>query len=124
MRRQCDRPPAADSATSGYVDVGLRVHRLKYGRWKVRIGGWDILVTASPFRVRAFEDRCPHQGLSLECGAISGGRITCPHHGRHFDLRDGRPLPSRGDPLAVGHPLRVFSVIRKGARLLVRLPQP
>lgn len=123
MRRQCDGPATTNPATSGYVDVGLRVHRLKYGRWKVRIGGWDILVIVSPLRVWAFEDRCPHRGLSLERGAISDGKITCPHHGRHFDLRDGRSLPSRNDPLAVGNPLRVLSVIRKGARLLVRLPQ-
>lgn len=118
MRRHRDGPPPSE-----YVDVGLRLRRLQCGRWKVRIDGRDVLVSASPFRVWAFEDRCPHRGLPLDDGVVRGRTLTCPFHGRTFDLRDGHPLPSRGDPLAVGNPLTVLSVIRKGARLLVRLPR-
>lgn len=106
-----------------YVDVGLRRRLLRRGRWKVRIAGHDVLVLASLFRVWAVEDSCPHQGRSLAGCAIRGTALTCPFHGRTFDLRDGHPIPSRSDPLATGQPLKVFSAIRKGARLLVGLPE-
>jgi 3-phenylpropionate/trans-cinnamate dioxygenase ferredoxin subunit len=105
-----------------YVDVGLRRRLLGRGRWRVRIAGRDVLVLASPFRVWAVEDSCPHQGMSLAKCTVHGTALTCPFHGRTFDLRDGHPIPSRSDPSATGRPLTVFSAVRKGARLLIGLP--
>jgi nitrite reductase/ring-hydroxylating ferredoxin subunit len=109
------------AAPSQYVDVGLRLHMFKRGRWKVRVAGRDVLVLASPFRVWAFEDRCPHRGLPLDGCVVRGKAVTCPFHGRRFHLRDGRALPSRSNPQAAGNPLKMLPVVRQGARLLVGL---
>ena len=117
MHRRRNRPKPAE-----YVDIGLRRRLLRRGRWQVRIAGRDLLVLASPLRVWAVEDRCPHQDKSLATCAVRGTALTCPFHGRTFDLRDGHPLPSRSDPFATGEPLIVFAAIRKGARLLIGLP--
>jgi nitrite reductase/ring-hydroxylating ferredoxin subunit len=106
------------SQASEYVDVG----RFACGRWRVRVNGRDLVVSVSPFRVWAFEATCPHRGLPLDDGVIRGRTVTCPFHGRTFDLRDGHPLPSRGDKAASGCPLTVFPVVRKRCRLLLRLP--
>jgi nitrite reductase/ring-hydroxylating ferredoxin subunit len=117
MHRRRNGPEPAE-----YVDVGLRRRLLRRGRWQVRIAGRDVLVLASPLRVWAVEDRCPHQGKSLAGCVVNRTALTCPFHGRIFDLRDGHPLPSRSDPSATGEPLTVFAAIRKGARLLIGLP--
>ncbi|WP_297628996.1 Rieske (2Fe-2S) protein [Nocardia sp.] len=111
------------SESSECIDTGLRAHRLQYGRWQAQIDSRDIVVSVSPFRVVAFENRCPHRGLPLDDAAIKGRTLTCPFHGRRFDLRDGRPLSSKDNPTAAGRPLPVFSVARKDGRLLVRLPR-
>jgi nitrite reductase/ring-hydroxylating ferredoxin subunit len=105
----------AAAVTLGHVGL----HRLRFGRWRVRIGGWDVLVSVSPLRVWAFAAVCPHRGLPLDNGVIRGATITCPFHGRTFDLRDGHPVRAAGCG-----PLTVFDVVRKGGRLLLRLPGP
>ncbi|CAN5466102.1 hypothetical protein BH10PSE12_BH10PSE12_15680 [soil metagenome] len=35
-------------------------------------------------RIAVFIDRCPHRGMRLSQGEVSGGRLTCPYHGWSF----------------------------------------
>lgn len=40
--------------------------------------------------VRALADACPHMGASLGMGVALDGDVTCPWHGWHFRLADGK----------------------------------
>ena len=46
--------------------------------------------------VHVWDDRCPHRGLALSEGSVSGGLLTCPAHGWRFDTNGQwvRPLTS------------------------------
>lgn len=55
-------------------------------------GGRSIALTRVAGTVQAFENKCPHLGLSLAKGKIEGGAITCPWHGSKFDLCSGKNL--------------------------------
>lgn len=33
-----------------------------------------------------WDDRCPHRGLPLSEGFVTGGLLTCPAHGWRFDI--------------------------------------
>lgn len=56
-------------------------------------------------RVFATVNRCPHLGRLLDDAPVHGRTLTCPGHGRSFDLRTGRPGRAGTDPLPV---LRVW----------------
>lgn len=66
--------------------------------------------------VRAVDGMCPHQGGPLAEGERSGDVVTCPWHGWRFDLRDGRCMTGRVDPLPV------YEVRIEGRDVLVALP--
>jgi len=40
-------------------------------------------------RARALENACPHRGIELHKGSVSGCTLICPYHGWEFD-REGR----------------------------------
>lgn len=46
--------------------------------------------------IHVWDDYCPHRGLELSEGQVSGGLITCPAHGWRFDANGQlvRPLTS------------------------------
>lgn len=59
-------------------------------------------------RVFALDDRCPHKGGPLSEGIVAGHTITCPLHGRVFDLSNGHAQGGEGGEGGVRtHPLRV-----------------
>jgi len=55
-------------------------------------GGHNVAITRVNGTVYAFENKCPHMGLSLARGKISGGAITCPFHGSRFEICSGKNL--------------------------------
>jgi len=55
-------------------------------------GGHSIALTRITGTVRAFENKCPHLGLSLARGKIENGTITCPWHGSRYDICSGKNL--------------------------------
>ena len=85
--------------------------------------------------VRAFENKCPHLGLSLARGKIEDGAITCPWHGSRYDICSGKnldwvnsfvgiPMPrwSHG-MIALGKspaPIRVFEVSEKDGAVFLK----
>lgn len=38
------------------------------------------------------EDACPHTGVALSPGRLSGCVLECPFHGGKLDVRDGTPV--------------------------------
>lgn len=49
--------------------------------WKQAI----VLFRDARGRVRALENACPHRGIELHRGSVSGCTLTCPYHGWEFD---------------------------------------
>ena len=56
----------------------------------VEHGDLRLAVFAIDGAPRVLDDTCPHEGASLGDGVVSGGEVTCPWHGWHFDLASGR----------------------------------
>ncbi len=54
--------------------------------------GHSVLLTRVKGVVQAFENKCPHLGLSMARGKVDDGTITCPFHGSKFDICSGRNL--------------------------------
>lgn len=70
----------------------------------VRVNGTaaDVLVLRDRRgRVFAAVNRCPHRGMLLDNAAVLGHTLTCPGHGRSYDLRTGRPTRPGTRPLPV-----------------------
>jgi nitrite reductase [NAD(P)H] small subunit len=76
--------------------------------------GTAILVVLTRRGVFAVENRCPHRGARLDDAGIRGRTVTCPMHGRRYDLRSGRC--SSG---AIAAPLRTFPARIVAGRVLV-----
>lgn len=62
--------------------------------------------------VHVWDDRCPHRGLPLSEGSVSGGLLTCPAHGWRLDINGQavRPItasvPARQAACATVHAAR------------------
>ena len=55
----------------------------------------------------AIEDVCTHDFGTLTGGCVVDGRIMCPRHGAHFDIRTGEALtPPAYEPVAT-FPVRI-----------------
>lgn len=58
-----------------------------------RVEGLPIAVCrTSAAGFYAFSDSCPHRGLSLSEGMLSGEVVHCPFHGGAFTVRSGRAV--------------------------------
>lgn len=66
-------------------------------------------------RLHALEDRCPHQGKSLEGGWCEDGHLVCPWHQMRFDPVTGR------NRFGMTGPLGVIPVEVRGNEVLVAL---
>ena len=59
---------------------------------RVEVGGRAILLVHVAEGVRAYEDRCVHQGVALSKGRLSGNTLTCSAHDWEYDARCGRGI--------------------------------
>ncbi len=59
----------------------------------------ELVVFRSRGEVRVARDLCPHRGMRLSRGWMSGDQIVCPYHGLHFD-GTGRCSAIPADPAA------------------------
>lgn len=80
----------------------------------VSAGGHSIGLTRIDGSVRAFENKCPHLGLSLARGKIENGVITCPWHGSRFDLCDGKNLDWANSFVGIPMPQWTHGLIAMG----------
>ena len=62
------------------------------------------------------EDGCPHAGISLQGGRISGTTLECPMHGGKLDLQ-------RGDPVSppIRRPCRTYALRSSEAGLEIAI---
>lgn len=73
------------------------------------VDGNPVLLVNVGGQVRAFENRCAHQGIPLSRGRLAAGVLTCAAHEWQYDLATGRCL----NPCGVT--LRTFAVeVRDG----------
>ena len=80
----------------------------------VTVAGHRVAVFHTPDGYRAIAAACPHRGGPLADGLVAGGCVTCPLHGRRFDLRTGAETS--------GHPgVAVHDVIERDGELWLRL---
>jgi len=84
----------------------------------VEAGGCRVLLARIGDRVKAYRDRCPHQGVRLSEGSLAGSILRCRAHCFEFDLATGSCLnPSELTLEPV--PISIedgFIVLGKGAR--------
>ncbi|MCU0759297.1 MAG: Rieske 2Fe-2S domain-containing protein [Steroidobacteraceae bacterium] len=101
-----DAGASAELDTRGHLDAELDQRPVTI----VRVAGY----------LRAFEDRCSHDGEPLagaEIDADDGPAVVCPRHGARFCLRTGAALT----PPAY-EPIRVYEVRERDGRVEVRCP--
>jgi toluene monooxygenase system ferredoxin subunit len=70
----------------------------------VEIDGVPVLLVNVDGEIRAYRDRCPHQGVRLSAGRLHGTTLTCSAHQWTYDLREGRginPCNAALDPMPV-----------------------
>jgi nitrite reductase/ring-hydroxylating ferredoxin subunit len=56
----------------------------------IEIEGYRLAVFCIDGVPRVLDDECPHEGASLGAGVVQDGEVTCPWHGWHFGITDGR----------------------------------
>jgi nitrite reductase (NADH) small subunit len=70
----------------------------------VTMAGRRIAVFRLPDGWAAIDGDCPHRGGPLSDGIVSESCVTCPLHGRRFDLQTG--AQAEGDDAVTVHEIR------------------
>ena len=66
---------------------------LRIGEMKgVLLDGRPVLLVRLEDGVRAYADRCSHQGVRLSEGRLEGSRLTCHAHEWLYDASTGRGI--------------------------------
>ena len=66
----------------------------RMGGRTVRVDQMEVAIfRLSDNRIRAVDNRCPHQQGPLADGMVSGETIICPMHARKISLESGEMLP-------------------------------
>jgi 3-phenylpropionate/trans-cinnamate dioxygenase ferredoxin subunit len=103
---------------SDWVDVGSADSIAESQSLSAEIDGVALVVVRCGRELYAIEDRCTHDGESLEGAEVDDCQIICPRHGAHFCVRTGEALT----PPAY-EPLRTFAVRVENGRILVENPE-
>ena len=100
-----------------WIDVGVADAVRETTPLSVEVDGVPVVVVRCGRELYAVEDRCTHDGESLEGAEVEDCQIICPRHFSHFCLRSGEALT----PPAY-EPLRTYRVREQDGRLLVERP--
>ena len=100
-----------------WIDVGAADAVSETAPLPVTLDGEHLVVVRCGAELYAVEDRCTHDGESLEGAEVEDCQIICPRHFSHFCLRTGEALT----PPAY-EPLRTYRVREQDGRLLVEGP--
>jgi toluene monooxygenase system ferredoxin subunit len=84
----------------------------------VVVAGRPVLLVNATGELRAFEDRCAHQGVRLSEGRLEGCEVVCRAHEWRYDACTGRGT----NPATVR--LRSFALRVEGDRVLVDVDAP
>ncbi|MDB5339348.1 MAG: Rieske (2Fe-2S) iron-sulfur domain protein [Planctomycetaceae bacterium] len=79
-------------------------------------GGQIVAIYHVGGEFRALDGICPHAGGPLAEGKLNGTTVTCPWHGRQFDVTNGHDclIPNQTQPC--------FSVKVEGADVWIEIP--
>ena len=77
---------------------------------------FDVAVAAVDGALFAFEDGCPHSGVSLAGGTLRGHVVRCPGHDWEIDVRSGEVVV----PAFLGCSTPCFDVEVEGDDVVVR----
>jgi toluene monooxygenase system ferredoxin subunit len=80
---------------------------------RIALGSVDVVLLNADGTVRAYQDRCPHQGVRLSEGRLAGCQLTCRAHEWQFDALTGEGSNPRGSRL------RQFKVSVEAGELMV-----
>ena len=100
-----------------WIDVGAADAVSETAPLAVTHEGEQLVIVRCGAELHAVEDRCTHDGESLEGAEVEDCQIICPRHFSHFCLRTGEALT----PPAY-EPLRTYRVREQDGRLLVAEP--
>ena len=70
-------------------------------------------------KLTAFENYCPHVGLPIGEGDMTGTVITCPFHGYTFNVETGKNVDFADDI-----PLTMMNVKRENGKVAVEVKTP
>lgn len=99
-----------------WVEIGRAGDLPRLEGRRVTVDGQRIAVFRTDDGIRAIGADCPHAGGPLQDGLVADGCVTCPLHGRRFDLRTGAPLDGWPDAAVV------YEVVERDGALLLRVP--
>lgn len=95
------------SRESRFVAVGT-VDSVPNGQMReVVVEDVELVVVNCEGEIRAFANRCPHQGGPLAKGRLEDGVIWCPWHLWQFDAKTGRSIFPEGYTRAARYPLKI-----------------
>jgi 3-phenylpropionate/trans-cinnamate dioxygenase ferredoxin subunit len=100
-----------------WIDVGGADAVSETAPLAVTVDGEHLVIVRCGIELYAVEDRCTHDGESLEGAEVEDCQIICPRHFSHFCLRTGEALT----PPAY-EPLRTYRVREQDGRLLIEGP--
>jgi nitrite reductase (NADH) small subunit len=80
------------------------------------VAGRRIAVFRLPDGFAALDAACPHAGGPLSDGIVADSCVTCPLHGRRFDLHTGKPAGG-----GAGDGVATHEVVERDGELWVRL---
>lgn len=103
-------------ADGTWVAVGRATDVPLWEGRRVTIDGRRVAIFRTEDGLHAVSADCPHAGGPLQDGLVADGCVTCPLHGRRFDLRSGDRIGDDDGELAV------YEVAERGGALLLRLP--
>jgi nitrite reductase (NADH) small subunit len=98
---------------TGYTAIGRAADVPMLEGRSLWAGDRRIAVFRTPEGFRAIDGACPHAGGPLADGIVADRCVTCPLHGRRFDLLTGADL---GD----GAPVRTYEVLEYDGVLWLR----
>jgi Fe-S cluster biogenesis protein NfuA/nitrite reductase/ring-hydroxylating ferredoxin subunit len=84
--------PFAAAEQAGWVRAARLGEIPQAGVLALELEGRSLLLSRSDASVSCFENACAHLGMPLDGGEVTGGVITCPHHGFRFVLESGECL--------------------------------
>lgn len=87
------------TAEQSGIPIQVAIEDIPEGRpLRVKVYNRGILFCKEGDTIAVFEDRCPHQGLSMRHGVVLNGKLVCPYHRYQFNLTDGAPNIRRCEP--------------------------
>jgi 3-phenylpropionate/trans-cinnamate dioxygenase ferredoxin component len=100
-----------------WVDVGAADEVSETAPLVAEVEGVAVAIVRCGAELFAVEDRCTHDGESLDGAEVRDCQIICPRHGSNFCLRTGEALT----PPAY-EPLRTYRVREQDGRILLETP--